>query len=361
MAAARFTARVRGTVDLVRAKSRVSVLQMVKTGVAAVLAWLVTSLISAPEPPIFAVIAAIIVVQPSVNQSFAKAIERSFGVVLGVVIAMLLGLAFPEQNWVILIAVVAALVIAWLLRLSSVTSNQVPISAMLVLALGAASVEYSFERIIETVIGAGIAFVVNALVVPPVPLREARASITELAEETARGFDRLADAAVGAKRAEHPELLLIEARLLRPMLERASEHVTAAEEGLDLNPRARRYRKRIDAMRETLRALSVITTPLIGMTRAFHDHYDDELTREPMMVEIAVEMRRIAHDIRMKFVTPHEAGAEEAADTKPLLTTPLVMQAPSGTHWILIGSLLEDLRRVHEVVEAGQVDWEGRP
>lgn len=361
MPAMRFTARLRETADLVRAKSRVSVLQMVKTGIAAVLAWLLASLLSEPHPPIFAVIAAIIVVQPSINQSYAKAMERSFGVILGVVIAMLLGLAFPDDNWVILLAVVIALVIGWAMRLSSVTSNQVPISAMLVLALGAASVTYSLERIVETIIGAVIAFIVNALVVPPVPLRAAKTSIVTLAEETAKSFERLADAAIGANRAEPAEMLLIEARLLRPMQERAMQEVTSAEDALSLNPRARKYRPQIAAVRETLQAISVITTPMIGMTRAFRDHYDEELTREPMMMEIATEMRRIAHDIRMKFVTPHEVGTGGEVDTKPLLTTPLVMQAPGGTRWILVGSLLEDLRRVHEVVEAGQVDWDGRP
>lgn len=351
-------AKLRSTANLVRASARDSLLQMVKTAIAAILAWAVTSMLPSPEPPIFAVIAAIIVVQPSVNQSFAKAIERSFGVVLGVVIAMLLGLAFGDQPWVILLAVVAAIVLAWALRLSAGTTNQVPISAMLVLALGAVSPVYAGDRIVETALGAAIAFVVNALVVPPVPMTAARTSIIELAEETARSFEKLADAVVGEKQAEHPGLLIVEARLLRPMQERASLDVTAAEGALSLNPRARKYRGQIEAMRDTLRALSVITTPLIGMTRAFKDHYDEELTREPMMADISTEMRRIAHDLRVQFIAPHET--EETSEQLPLLTTPLIIKAPGGTRWILIGSLLEDLRRVHEVVKAGEVDWEGR-
>lgn len=362
MTARQLQSRLRNAADLVRANSRVSILQMVKTAIAAIVAWTVTSLLPSPEPPIFAVIAAIIVVQPSVNQSFLKAVERSFGVVLGVVIAMLLGVVFGGQPWVILLAVVAAIVLAWALRLSAGATNQVPISAMLVLALGAASPGYSGERIVETMVGAAIAVVVNALVVPPVPMTAARTSIIELAEVTARSFEKLADAVIGAKQAEHPELLLIEARLLRPMQDRATRDVVAAEDALSLNPRARKYREQIEAMRETLRALSVTTTPLIGMTRAFRDHYNEALTREPMMAEIASEMRRIAHDLRIQFIAPHEVeDTSEASDSLPLLTTPLVMTAPSGTHWILIGSLLEDLRRVHEVVKAGGVDWEGRP
>lgn len=359
MAGPKSNGRLRRAAGLLRASARISALQMVKTAIAALLAWVIASLLPSDQPPIFAVIAAIIVVQPSVNQSFAKAVERSFGVVLGVVIAMLVGLAFGEQAWTILLAVIVAILLAWALRLATGATNQVPITAMLVLALGAASPVYATERIVETMLGAAIAFVVNALVVPPVPMTAARTAIVDLAEENARSFEKLAAAAIGAKRAEHPELLLIQARLLRPMQERAIKAVGDAEDALSFNPRARRYRQQIESMRDTLRALSVITTPLIGMTRAFHDHFDDELTREPMMIEIAAEMRRIAHDIRMQFIAPHEV--EPAADTEPMLTTPLMMKPPSGTHWILIGSLLEDLRRVHQVVQAGEVSWEGRP
>lgn len=350
MAGSRVPARLRSLADTVRAQRRVSPLQMLKTSIAALLSWVLAGLLPSDQPPIFAVIAAIIIVSPSVNQSLAKAFERTLGVMLGVVIAVALGFAFGQTTWVILLAVVISVVLAWALRLSVGTSNQLPISAMLVLALGAASPTYSLERIVETVIGAVIAFVVNALIVPPVPLSEARREILTLAEETARSFERLADASVGRKGSVQPEMLLVEVRLLRPMQAKADEAVVAAEESLTLNPFARRYEPRISAMRDSLDELAHITVPLIGMTRAFRDHYDDELTAEPMMREIAIEMRRIAHDIRMRFVTPHEIGIDEDVDTKPLLTTPLIMQAPSGVHWMLIGSLLEDLRRVHGVV-----------
>ncbi|MGO1496288.1 MAG: FUSC family protein [Agrococcus casei] len=350
MRGSRVPARLRSLADTVRAQRRVSPLQMLKTSIAAVLSWMVAGLLPSDQPPIFAVIAAIIIVAPSVNQSLAKVFERTLGVLLGVVLAMGIGLLFGEGTWVILLAVVVSVVVAWALRLSVAAGNQLPISAMLVLALGAASPTYSVERIVETVIGAIIAFVINALIVPPVPLEDTKREILTLAEETARSFERLADASIGRKGSEKPGLLLVEVRLLRPMQERADEAVLAAEESLALNPFARRYRPRISAMRDSLDELAHITVPLIGMTRAFRDHYDDELTSEPMMREIAIEMRRIAHDIRMRFVTPHEIGPEESVDTKPLLTTPLIMAAPSGVHWMLIGSLLEDLRRVHGVV-----------
>jgi hypothetical protein len=42
-------------------------------------------------------------------------------------------------------------------------------------------------------------------------------------------------------------------------------------------------------------------------------------------------------------------GAEPDALTSatPALTTPLVVRPPASDHWILVGSLMEDLRRIH--------------
>ena len=41
---------------------------------------------------------------------------------------------------------------------------------------------------------------------------------------------------------------------------------------------------------------------------------------------------------------------EPSAAELPALTEPFTVLAPSTHHWILIGSLLEDLRRVREVI-----------
>ena len=68
-------------------------------------------------------------------------------------------------------------------------------------------------------------------------------------------------------------------------------------------------------------------------------------------------MTRAAHDLRLVMQDSDLDGDEPAPLTSevPALTEPLRVITPSPTHWILIGSLIEDLRRVHEViVEAGR-------
>ncbi|MDF2576439.1 MAG: hypothetical protein K0S05_3351 [Agromyces sp.] len=204
-----------------RATTRVPLLQVLKSAVATIAAWLVAGWVVQGQLPVFAAIAALLVVQPSVNQSFGKAVERSIGVILGVLVASGLSLLLGQSTWVILVAIVVAMLVAWALKMTPVTSNQVAISAMLVLALGASSPEYALDRVFETLIGAAIGIIVNALIVPPVAVAPAREQLARLGGELAASVDRLADALERPRTPADLEGLMIEARLLRPMRDAA--------------------------------------------------------------------------------------------------------------------------------------------
>lgn len=328
-----------------RASRRIPVLQVLKASVATIAAWLITSWVMPGPLPIFAAIAALLVVQPSVNQSFGKAIERSIGVILGVIVATALSLAFGEHAWVVLVAIVAAMLIAWGLKMTPGTSNQVVISAILVLALGAASPGYSLQRIVETLIGAVIGVVVNVLIVPPVAVAPARRDLALLGGELAASLDRLASALESPQSPAQVQGLLLEARLMRPMRDAADAAIAEGEESLTLNPRKSAHRTELAEMRALLEKLSPIVTQVIGMTRAFLDHYDPAVADEPAVQAIAEQLRRAGHDVRLA-VHLADVDPEPPTSAVPALTAPLVVRPPTSAHWILVGSLMEDLRRI---------------
>ena len=140
----------------VRSAKRSPLLQVAKSAIATIGAWLIAGWLTPGPLPVFAAIAALLVVQPSVNQSFSKALERRIGVIVGVVIAVVLSLLLGPQSWVVLLAIVVAMLVAWALRASPGTGNQVAISAMLVLALGSSNPEYAIDRILDACAEAGI-------------------------------------------------------------------------------------------------------------------------------------------------------------------------------------------------------------
>lgn len=333
----------------IRASQRSPLLQVIKSAAATISAWLIAGWVFPAQLPVFAAIAALLVVQPSVNQSLSKALERSIGVIAGVVIAVALGLLLGSPSWIVLLAIVVSMLVAWVLRASPGTGNQVAISAMLVLALGSSSPEYAFARIVETLIGVVIGIVVNAAIVPPVLVAPARRDLGLLGSELAGSLDRLADALPSPQTPARLQELMLEARLLRPMKDAAEAAIAAGEESLTLNPRRSTHRADLREMRALLERLSPIVTQVIGMTRAYFDHYDDSIGDEPAVAAIAEQLRRAGHDVRLAVqiadVTPEPEALTSAI---PALTAPLVIRPPSSQHWILIGSMMEDLRRIRD-------------
>ncbi|MEC5182853.1 uncharacterized membrane protein YgaE (UPF0421/DUF939 family) [Cryobacterium sp. MP_3.1] len=342
---------VRITTSL-RVSRRIPLLQTLKTSVAVVLAWVISLWLLPGELPIFAAMAAIFVVQPSINQSLGRALERSLGVVGGVLVALGIGLWFGQDSWIVLAAIVLCILLAWALKLSPGSANQIPISAMLVLVLGAATPTYARDRIIETILGAAIAVIVNALIVPPVLLTPAHDAVTRLTLEVAATFDRVATALLSPQKYADLESLMIQARLLRPMLAKAERAISQAEESLTLNPRQSRHREVLDADTDLYARLVPLVTRALGMTRALRDHYDDSLHLEPTVQAFAIELERAAHDLRLLTVPADGTPADSAVPgTQPLaLTAPLMIMTPHPQHWILIGALMEDLRRVREEI-----------
>jgi uncharacterized membrane protein YgaE (UPF0421/DUF939 family) len=339
---------------LILSTTRVPFLQVVKTSVAAILAWVVCVLVLQGLTPLFAVIAAILVVQPSVTQSFGKALERIVGVIIGVVLAYFVGLAVGQGPWAILLAVVVALLLGWALRLGVTSSIQIPISAMLVLALGSTTPGYAFDRIIETVIGALIGVAVNLLIVPPVALQPAHEAVGGLGDEVANILDSLAHELSAPTLPKDRMELLLEARLLTPMRAKAAAALANGEESLRYNPRRSVHRDRLERDGRLLAMLTVLVTRVTGMARGINDHYDDDLLDEPIVGEIVAEMRRAAHDLRLIIQNAElpGTGPDTVTDEQPALTAPLTIAVPSSEHWVLLGFLLEDLRRIHEELVA---------
>jgi len=334
-----------------RASSRSPLLQVVKTSLAAIVAWLVCAALLHQPLPIFAAIAALLVVAPSVNQSLAKGVERSVGVIVGVLLAYAAGDLFGHSTWVVLGIIVVSLLLAWVLRLSPGSANQIPISAMLVLALGLQTPGYAVDRIVETVIGALIGLAVNVLVVPPVLFGPAHDAVTRLASEISGTLGDLAHVLRIPTDSRGVEAVLERARTLRGLRDEAAAALASADESLTLNPRGGRHRRQLARDRAFLDTLTVLATRVPGMARAVRDRYDTSLTTDAVVQSIATELDRAAHDLLLLAQAPR--GRDEPPPVTaelPALTAPLVVLRPDEENWVLVGFLLEDLRRVRDEI-----------
>lgn len=322
--------------------ARPSILQLFKTAAAAIVTWFTCMLIFPGELPIFGAIAALIVVQESVNQSLTKGIERVVGVLLGVSVALGAAALFGARSWLFVAAILVAMAVGWLLRMSSTSTNQIAITALLMIALGGSEIGYGFERLIETAVGAAIGVILNALVAAPVRTTT-HAEVASLAVNASRALDRLADALAEPRSDEWLEEMLLEARKLQAERTQVHASLRHARESLRLNPRGRRYLQQLTEDDGLFQRLQPITTQVIGMSRAVYDLYEPDLVADPSVKGMVEEIRRAAHDLELLVRVPAET---EAAPEPPALTAPYTIPRPHPHHWVLIGSLMEDLRRV---------------
>lgn len=335
-----------------RAARRSPLLQVVKSALATLAAWLIAGWLVEGPPPVFAAIAALLTVQPSISQSFGRGVERTIGVVAGVIVASSIGMLLGSQFWGIALAVICALLVAWVLRATPGTANQMAISAMLVLALGTATPSYALDRIVETVIGALIGLIVNVALVPPLALDAARARVAGVTDETAAALDRLGDALTTPQDAASLARLLAQARELRGSVTAAESAIADAQDSLTLNPRRRRRSDEVRTLEDDVHRLAAIATQVMGMTRTFTDEHDDTIATDPHAAAIAEQLHRAAHDLQRERTGEASASVAEP----PALTRPLEIASAPPAHWLLIGSLLIDLRRIHGgLVEADRI------
>ena len=261
--------RLRSELALLLRQGPAPGLRTAKTVLAAVVSFAIAQALHTSGSPVLAPLTALLVVQLTMYETFAHGRERIVSVVAGVLLAVLFA-SFVGLTWWSLGIVVAVSILAGRLLRLGPHLLEVPISAMLVLAVGGAE-RAALGRVEETLIGAAIGVLVNLLIAPPLYVRPAGAAIAGLAEEMARFTADLADALRGTWSREVAQGQLNRARRLGEAVARADRQLARAEESARLNPRGRQAREAEPRLRNTLTALEHTQVGLRSLTRAVLD------------------------------------------------------------------------------------------
>jgi uncharacterized membrane protein YgaE (UPF0421/DUF939 family) len=165
--------------------------QILKTGLAAAIAWDAAQLFVSKHP-FFAPLAAVLCLQVTLEDSIKKGYQRIAGIVGGIIIADFITRLFIINDWSIALLVCLGLGISALFKWDSAIASQVGVTGLLVVTAGAGSSSYGIDRIVETVIGALISILVNMFIFPPDFTNEASSRIKQTANEMAAHFQAIA-------------------------------------------------------------------------------------------------------------------------------------------------------------------------
>ncbi|WP_328474284.1 aromatic acid exporter family protein [Actinoplanes sp. NBC_00393] len=250
---------------------RIPGLRTAKVTLAAVLAYVVADSLNTSAAPILAPLTAILVVQLTVFQTVTESLQRILSVLAGVLVAVALA-TMVGLNWWSLGAVVAVtLVLGQVLRLGPHTL-EVPISAMLVLAVGgAAAPQAAAGRVYETLIGAVVGIAVNSAIAPPVHVGPAGAAVSGLATQLAEFMRALAtELRAGWSRHVAQNWLTAARGLSAPVLA-ADRALVQAEQSAVLNPRGAEVRLAQPRLRTALTAIEYCSIVIRTLCREIFD------------------------------------------------------------------------------------------
>jgi hypothetical protein len=171
---------------------RPSFWRILQAAFAAAAAWSLARLIPHHPRPFFAPVAAVVAMGAVPGTRGRQAYELIFGVALGIGVAGLVVLAAGSGTWQLGLAAALAMACAITVSDRPVVRNQAAVSAVLLIALhrpGAAP-----GRLIDALVGGGVAILVAQVLLPIDPLKLVRAAARSFGDELARVLDGVAEA-----------------------------------------------------------------------------------------------------------------------------------------------------------------------
>ncbi|WP_223703457.1 aromatic acid exporter family protein [Sutcliffiella deserti] len=140
--------------------------RIVKTGIAITLALFVAQWLDLPSP-IFAAIAAIFAIQPSIYKSYQSIIEHVQANLIGAFLAILFSLIFGNDPFIIGLTAIVVIMINLKLKIE----NTIPLALVTVIAImespGENFLEFSLIRFSTVMLGILCSFLVNLVFLPP--------------------------------------------------------------------------------------------------------------------------------------------------------------------------------------------------
>ena len=345
---------------------RVTTLQVVKTGLAALLAWEAARRLLGEEQPVFAALTAMLVLQITVRQSVRQAVEEVVAVVAGVVVATGLASALGLNAWTVGLVVTAGLVVGRVLRLGPQGAVQVPVAALLVLVLGTES-DLIASRVADTVLGAVVGVLVNVVVAPPVRVRPLETAVDALARDVADLLATLAGRVATPYDAAQARAWLVVSRELPGRLAAARDALDGAADSLRFNPRQRDLDLRLARLAEALVALEHVVLQVRGVTRTVYEMARDAVgpVRLP---EVYADVLRGSSAVVMAYrdVVCQDAAPDDprrarlveavaAAQGSVAEAVRLGRPDAGDDRWLPLGGMLSDLDRVRKEVDPGGV------
>jgi hypothetical protein len=257
-----------------------AVVQTLRATAAAVIAYVVALRLSTEHAPLTAPLTALLIMQVTLYSTLKTGIRRVNAVVVGVLIAITFSELTGLSWWSLGLIVLASLTIGRFVRVDEFVS-EVAISAMLILGVTRLPSQ-AWERVLDTLIGAGVGLALNALFPPPVWVDSASESIDSLARRVRRLLLNSAEELAAPRPVRITETRLYEARGIDQDIADVDASLRQAEDSLRLNPRVREGRMSRVVLRTGLDTVEICVVVVRVLARSLTDLAKRRQADEPL-------------------------------------------------------------------------------
>lgn len=243
---------------------------------AAVASYVVAHAMFPASDALLAPLTALLVVQLTPVSLLTSGVQRVMSVVAGVSLAVVFSSLLGLSWWSLAALIGLSLLIGQALRLGP-NQLEVPISAMLVLGAGVGGAEMvAWQRITETLVGAGVGVLSNLLFPPRIAIHDADSAIQRFLDDLARLLGDAADDLDGAldsddRLTDRTSRWLGEVRRLTHTIPTIGSALLRAEESRRLNVRALGTADVAPGLRHGVEALEHSAVALRSMFRSLDD------------------------------------------------------------------------------------------
>ncbi|MDX3230955.1 FUSC family protein [Streptomyces sp. ME19-01-6] len=357
--------------DLVKRRKDPVVVQTLRSTAAATIAYVVALQLSTEPAPLTAPLTALLVVQVTLYATITTGVRRVNSVVVGVIIAIGFSALVGLTWWSLGLIILVALTVGHVVRVSEFVA-EVAISAMLVLGVTRVA-NTAWDRVLETLIGAGVGLAFNLLLAPPVWVETAGESIEDLARRMRRLLLHIGEELGGHTPVERAAARLHEARRLDQDIAQVDGALRQAEDSLRLNPRVREgllYRVMLRTGLDTLEICMVVLRVLARTLTDLAKKRTDEPLFPPdvaaALENLFVHLASAVESFAVLVTTQVSANAEEAESrlaselAKAHASRDVVAHAlldrvqEHPRQWQLHGALLAEIDRILDELDMEQ-------
>lgn len=211
-------------------------LQLLKTVLAAVAAWVIAKSVLDLPQPFLAPWAALLVVHATVYRTFSKGTQQVAATVVAVLLATAVGESFGLSTWAVALLLVLALLLGavpWL----GVEATTIATTGLVVLTTGFESDRLLISRLLDTGIGVAVGMLVNVIVWPPLRRRTAAEAMDRIDDGIGELLVDIAGGLGDGCQDEDVTAWIDRTRDLDGDLEHAWALVRQAQESARMNPR----------------------------------------------------------------------------------------------------------------------------